>query len=63
MAEANQFDPFVNTDEVEETEEELRILDERCREIDEGRARMLTSEQVREHFRQWLSSSPTKTRR
>jgi plasmid stabilization system protein ParE len=50
MAEAHQFDPFENDEEVELDAEELRIVDERCREIDEGRARMLTSEEAREHF-------------
>ncbi|HEX4773258.1 MAG TPA: hypothetical protein VH351_20660 [Bryobacteraceae bacterium] len=63
MAETQQFDPFENDEEVELDTEELRIVDERCREIDEGRARMLTSEEAREHFRQWLSSSSTTTKR
>jgi hypothetical protein len=58
MAEAQEFDPFVNTEEVEESEETLHLLDEDCREIDDGDVRMVSPEEARTHFRQWLTSSP-----
>ncbi|MGH9656731.1 MAG: hypothetical protein ACRD4Q_11430 [Candidatus Acidiferrales bacterium] len=58
-----ELDPFANTEEVEEEEETLRLLDEDCREIDEGRVRMLTPEEARARFRQWLTSSPTTPKR
>lgn len=63
MAEAQKFDPFLNTEEVEESEETLRLLDEDCREIDEGHVRMLSPEQARTHFRRWLTSSSTTRKR
>jgi len=63
MAEAQEFDPFVNTEQVEEDEETLRLLDEDCREIDRGRERMLTAEEARTQFRQWLTRSPTVPKR
>jgi hypothetical protein len=63
MAEAEKFDPFVNTEEIEEDKETLRLLDKDCREIDEGRVRMLTPEEARTHFRQWLTSSATTPKR
>ena len=53
MAEAQKFDPFVNTDEIEEDEETLGLLDKDCREIDEGRVRTLTPEEARTQFHQW----------
>lgn len=62
MAEA-EFDPFVSTEHVEEDEETLRLLDEDCRKIDEERVRMLTPEQARAQFRQWLTSSPISRKR
>ena len=48
----------VGTQVFEEDEETLRLLDKDCGEIDDGRVRMLTPEQARTEFRQWLTSSP-----
>jgi hypothetical protein len=59
MAEAREVDPFINTDQVDEDEAILRLLDEDCSKIDEGSTRMLTPEEVRTRFHEWLISSPT----
>ena len=57
--EANELDPFVNTEEVGIDNEEMRILDERCREIDEGRVRMVPSDEIPQLMSEWLSKFST----
>ncbi|HEX4770030.1 MAG TPA: hypothetical protein VH351_04310 [Bryobacteraceae bacterium] len=60
---AHEFDPFINTDAVDEDEETLRLLEEDVCQIDEGRVKMLTAEEAREHFRRWVTRSPTVLKR
>ncbi|HZS56750.1 MAG TPA: hypothetical protein VFA65_20255 [Bryobacteraceae bacterium] len=63
MADAYEFDPFENNDLVEEDEETLRILDERCEEIDQGRVKMLSSEDALQRTEEWLSRLSTRQQR
>jgi predicted transcriptional regulator len=61
MAEAQEFDPFVNTEEVEIDAETATALDEAVRAADEGR--VVPSEEVPKLMKQWLSKFATQTRR
>ena len=57
MAEPQKFDPFVSTEEIELTSEELAILEER--DTDEE-AQFISVDEARERFGRWLSRSSTK---
>ena len=53
-----KIDPFVSTEpEVEVDPETHRILKERIKSADEGH--LISAEEARERFRQWLSNSST----
>jgi hypothetical protein len=60
MAEPQEFDPFVSTEEIELTSEELAILEDR--DSDEE-TQFVSAKEARERFRQWLSRSSTKRER
>jgi hypothetical protein len=58
MANPERIDPFVSTEEeVEVDEERQRILKERMKSADEGH--VISAEEARKQFRQWLSNSAT----
>ena len=60
MAEPQKFDPFVSTEEIELTSEDLAILEER--DTDDEK-QFLSVEEARERFREWLLRSSTKRAR
>ena len=61
MAEAQGFDPFVNTEEVEIEPEELAILEERDTDDE---SQFVSLDEAQQDFNKWLSESPsTKTRK
>lgn len=60
MAEPQEFDPFVATEEAELTPEELAVLDERDTDDE---SQYVSAKDARERFKQWLSKSSTKNDR
>jgi hypothetical protein len=60
MAEAYDFDPLEIDEEVEVDQEELRLIDERCREIDEGSVELIDEEEVERITEGWLSEFATR---
>jgi hypothetical protein len=49
--------------EVEVSAEDLQLIDERCREIDEGRVELIDAAEVERITEEWLSSLATRGKR